>query len=97
MGYDPGARRKLGSAPLEVTCLGLGCGPLGGFRRAICEDAALGIVGAAHETGARLFDTSPLYGYGRSELRPGQALRQLPRASLVVSTKVGRWPVPGAA
>jgi D-threo-aldose 1-dehydrogenase len=28
--YDPGARRQLGSAPLEVTCLGRGCGPLGG-------------------------------------------------------------------
>jgi aryl-alcohol dehydrogenase-like predicted oxidoreductase len=32
MGYDPRARRRLGSAPLEVTQLGLGCGPLGGFR-----------------------------------------------------------------
>jgi len=26
MGYDPGARRVLGSAPLEVSCLGLGRG-----------------------------------------------------------------------
>lgn len=94
MGYDPGTRRKLGSAPLEVTCLGLGCGPLGGFRRAVPEDEALGIVSVAYETGARLFDTSPLYGYGRSELRLGQVLRQLPRASFVVSTKVGRWLTP---
>ncbi|MGH6897910.1 MAG: aldo/keto reductase, partial [Geminicoccaceae bacterium] len=94
MGYDPGTRRKLGSAPLEVTCLGLGCGPLGGFRRAVPEDEGLGIVSVAYETGARLFDTSPLYGYGRSELRLGQVLRQLPRASFVVSTKVGRWLTP---
>ncbi|HSA81767.1 MAG TPA: aldo/keto reductase, partial [Geminicoccaceae bacterium] len=41
--------------------------------------------------GVRLFDTAPLYGYGRSELRVGQALRQLPRESFVLSTKVGRW------
>ena len=94
MGYDPTERRRLGSAPLEVTCLGLGCGPLGGFRRSIPEDQALGIVRAAYATGARLFDTSPLYGYGRSELRLGQVLRQLPRESFVVSTKVGRWLTP---
>jgi D-threo-aldose 1-dehydrogenase len=90
MGCDPGARRKLGSAPLEVTRLGLGCGPLGGFRRTIPEDEALGIVGAAYEAGARLFDTSPLYGYGRSELRLGQVLRQLPRESFVISRRPGQ-------
>jgi D-threo-aldose 1-dehydrogenase len=94
MGYDPTERRRLGSAHLEVTCLGLGCGPLGGFRRAIPEDQALGIVRTAYDAGARLFDTSPLYGYGRSELRLGQVLRQLPRESFVVSTKVGRWLTP---
>jgi D-threo-aldose 1-dehydrogenase len=92
--YAPLGRRKLGSAPLEVTQLGLGCGPLGGFRRTIAEDMALGIVQAAYDAGARLFDTAPLYGYGRSELRVGQVLRQLPRDSFVVSTKVGRWLAP---
>jgi D-threo-aldose 1-dehydrogenase len=66
MGYDPAATRKLGSAPLEVTQLGLGCGPIGGFRVAIPEDEALGLVTTAHEAGIRLFDTSPLYGHGRS-------------------------------
>jgi D-threo-aldose 1-dehydrogenase len=94
VGYDPGARRKLGSAPLEVSCLGLGCGPLGGFRRTIAEAEALGIVSTAYDAGARLFDTSPLYGYGRSELRLGQVVRPLPRDSFVVSTKVGRWLTP---
>jgi len=94
MGYDPGARRRLGSAPLEVTCLGLGCGPLGGFRRTIPEDEAFDIIGAAYDAGARLFDTSPFYGYGRSELRLGHVLRQLPRESFAVSTKVGRWLTP---
>lgn len=94
MGYDPTATRKLGSAPLEVTQLGLGCGPLGGFRAAIPEDEAQAIVMAAHAEGIRLFDTSPLYGHGQSELRVGQALRQLPRESFVLSTKVGRWLTP---
>ncbi|HSA83029.1 MAG TPA: aldo/keto reductase [Geminicoccaceae bacterium] len=91
MGYDPCARRKLGSAPIEITQLGLGCGPLGGFRGAIAEDEAQAILHTAYDAGVRLFDTAPLYGYGRSELRVGQALRQLPRESFVLSTKVGRW------
>jgi D-threo-aldose 1-dehydrogenase len=91
MGYSPGATRKLGSAPLEVTQLGLGCGPLGGFRRAIPEVEAEAIVRSAYDAGARLFDTSPLYGYARSELRVGHALRQFPRERFVISTKVGRW------
>jgi len=94
MGYDPAATRKLGSAPLEVTQLGLGCGPLGGFRAAIPEDEAQAIVMAAHAEGIRLFDTSPLYGHGQSELRVGHALRRVPRASFVLSTKVGRWLTP---
>ena len=94
MGYDPAATRKLGSAALAVTQLGLGCGPLGGFRADIPEDEAQGIVTTAHAAGIRLFDTSPLYGHGRSELRVGQALRQVPRESFVLSTKVGRWLTP---
>ena len=94
MGYDPTARRKLGSAPLEVSQLGLGGGPIGGFRARIPEDEALGLVRAAYDAGVRLFDTSPLYGYGRSELRVGQVLRQVPRESFVLSTKVGRWLTP---
>lgn len=94
MGYSPGATRKLVSAPLEVAQLGLGCGPLGRFRRAIPEAEAQAIVDTAYDAGARLFDTSPLYGYGRSELRVGHALRPLPRESFVISTKVGRWLTP---
>jgi D-threo-aldose 1-dehydrogenase len=94
MAYDPANTRKLGSAPLEVTQLGLGCGPIGGFRAAISEAEAEAIVMTAHAAGVRLFDTSPLYGYGQSELRAGHALRQVPRDSFVLSTKVGRWLTP---
>jgi D-threo-aldose 1-dehydrogenase len=38
-----------------------------------------------------MFDTAPLYGHGMSEHRYGTALRQAPRDSFVLSTKVGRW------
>ena len=51
-------------------------------------------VRAGYDAGLRYFDTSPLYGYGRSELLYGFALRSQPRDSFVLSTKVGRWMTP---
>jgi D-threo-aldose 1-dehydrogenase len=51
-------------------------------------------VRAGYDAGLRYFDTSPLYGYGRSELLYGFALRSQPRDSFVLSTKVGRWMAP---
>ena len=44
----------------------------------------------------RYFDTAPFYGFGLSERRFGDFLRDKPRDSYVLSTKVGRLlqPVP---
>ncbi len=83
-------RRKIGTTSLEVTELGLGGAPIGGFRATISDAEAAGLIDAAYADGVRYFDTSPFYGYGRSELRMGAALRQKPRDEYVVSTKVGR-------
>ena len=87
---DPTSTRELGRTGLELTILGLGSAPLGGFRGPIPEDAALDTVQAAYDAGVKYFDTSPYYGYGRSEHRFGQVLRQIDRESFVLSTKVGR-------
>jgi D-threo-aldose 1-dehydrogenase len=83
-------RRKVGKTKLEVTELGLGGAPMGGFRAAIPDAEALALINAGYEAGVRYFDTSPFYGYGRSELRMGAALREKPRESYVLSTKIGR-------
>jgi len=83
-------RRKVGKTKLEVTELGLGGAPIGGFRATISDAEALALTDAAYEGGVRYFDTSPFYGYGRSELRMGAALRERPRDEYVLSTKVGR-------
>src|SRR3954447_10546669 len=83
-------RRKIGTTNLEVTELGLGGAPMGGFRATISDADATMIVEAAYDGGVRYFDTSPYYGYGRSELRMGAALRQKPRNEYILSTKVGR-------
>ncbi len=83
-------RRKIGTTKLEVTELGLGGAPMGGFRATISDAEAMMLSEAAYEGGVRYFDTSPFYGYGRSELRMGAALRQKPRDEYVLSTKIGR-------
>ena len=83
-------RRRVGKTRLEVTTLGLGGAPMGGFRANISDAEAVGLTDLAYELGVRYFDTSPFYGYGRSELRMGAGLREKPRDDYVLSTKIGR-------
>ncbi|MBX9946252.1 MAG: aldo/keto reductase [Reyranella sp.] len=83
-------RRKVGKTKLDVTELGLGGAPMGGFRATIPDAEAVKLTDDGYDAGIRFFDTSPFYGYGRSELRMGAALREKPRDSFVLSTKIGR-------
>jgi D-threo-aldose 1-dehydrogenase len=83
-------RRKVGKTKLEITEIGLGGAPMGGFRANIPDAEAVKLTDAAYDAGVRYFDTSPFYGYGRSELRMGAALREKPRESYLLSTKIGR-------
>jgi D-threo-aldose 1-dehydrogenase len=75
--------------------MGLGGAPLGGLYGDIPDEQAHAVVHRALELGINLIDTAPAYGRGRSELRLGKALADVPRDSYVVSTKVGRLLVPG--
>lgn len=87
---EPAIRRRIGSSGPDVTVLGFGAAPIGGFRATISEAQAAATVMAAVDEGVAFFDTSPFYGYGRSELRLGAVLRGLPAGSFVLSTKIGR-------
>jgi D-threo-aldose 1-dehydrogenase len=87
---DPASRARLGDTDLLVTRLGLGLAPIGGLYTAVSDEQAHATIDRAWQHGVRLFDTAPLYGYGRSEQRAGAALRDRPRAEYVLSTKVGR-------
>ena len=85
---------QLGKTQLSLTQLGFGGAPLGDLYAKLPESEALATVGTAYSEGIRLFDTSPFYGFGLSEHRFGHVLRQYPRDSFVLSTKVGRSLVP---
>lgn len=103
MRLDPFEKVKIGDTGVSVTRLGLGGAPFGGvplgsgdFGRT-ASDTVLEIVRRAHHLGIRYFDTAPLYGSGRSEVRYGRALDGIDRSGFVISTKVGRIlePLPG--
>ena len=88
--------RRLGHGDVRVTTLGFGAAPIGNFKRAVTDEEARTVVDAAWDAGIRLFDTAPLYGFGLSELRLGEALRNRPREEFTVVTKVGRTLRPAA-
>ena len=87
---NPLATRALGRTGLAVTELGCGCSRIGNLHGVVSEADAQGTVAAALEAGVRYFDVAPFYAGGLGELRLGHALRDVPRDTCVLSTKVGR-------
>jgi D-threo-aldose 1-dehydrogenase len=96
MTIDPHARVRLGRTGVEVTRLGFGAAAAGGLYRAVAEADGVATIRHAWEMGIRYFDMAPLYGYGNAERRCGIALRDEPRDSFTISTKVGRLLIPTA-
>lgn len=83
--------RQLGETSLTVSVLGLGASALGSMFRPVSDDEAALVVGTAYDLGVTYFDVSPYYGLTLAESRLGSALRALPRANVVLSTKAGRY------
>jgi D-threo-aldose 1-dehydrogenase len=82
--------RPLGKSGLQLSQLGFGSGPLGNLFTATSDADALGALVAMRAAGLNYLDVAPFYGLGLAERRVGNALRQLGRADVVISTKVGR-------
>ena len=97
---DPCEKVAIGRTGVQVTRLGLGGAPLSGMVLAdgiyqgSAYDQSLEIIQRAYDLGIRYFDTAPLYGEGRSEIRYGRVLGGLERASFSISTKVSRLLIP---
>ena len=81
---------RLGNGGLTFTELGFGAAPIGNLFKAITDDQAHAVLEAAWAGGVRYFDTAPLYGLGLSETRLNRLLRDKPRDSYVLSSKIGR-------
>ena len=82
--------RRLPRTGPALTVLGMGTAPLGNMYRRVDDAQAHDAIAAAWDAGVRYFDTAPFYGYGLAEHRLGHALREMPRDTWVLSTKVGR-------
>ncbi len=87
---DPFALQQLGRSTLSAPQLGFGGGTLGDPGEIISEKRAQSTIDTAYDLGIRYFDTAPWYGLTKSEHRLGHYLRQKPRDSFAINTKVGR-------
>src|SRR5882724_5425980 len=83
--------RLLAKTGLQLPILGFGASSLGQEFRKVTLDEALRSVRVALECGLNFIDTSPFYGRGMSEVLLGIALRDVPRDSFTLCTKLGRY------
>lgn len=81
----------LGKTGLKVPVLSFGASSLGGVFHSIKENDAVRAVFTAVENGLNFIDVSPYYGHYKAETVLGKALKELPRESFILSTKVGRY------
>ena len=83
--------RSLGKTGLKLPVLSFGASSLGQEFRQVKLDEALESVRVALDCGLNFIDTSPFYGRGMSEVLLGIALREVPRESYTLCTKLGRY------
>jgi D-threo-aldose 1-dehydrogenase len=91
------AKVEIGRTGLKVSRLGFGGVPLGGLYQDVSQEDAGATVRRALELGINYFDTAPIYGFGKSEIRLGRELAACHRDSIVVATKVGYTLLPEGA
>jgi aryl-alcohol dehydrogenase-like predicted oxidoreductase len=90
--------RQLGHSGILVSEIGFGAWGIGGSTEGLTsygatdDQVSLKALGRALDLGITFFDTSSVYGYGRSETLIGQAFKQF-RDRVVIATKAGftRW------
>lgn len=84
--------RKLGDTGLKVSALALGGATLTGLLyKKFDQEEAIKTVHEAIKSGINYIDTAPFYGQGESEQLLGMALKDVPRESYYIATKVARY------
>lgn len=90
MDYHP-----LGKTGLKVSHLSFGASSLGGVFRTVDEKEGIRAVHAALDAGINYIDVAPAYGGTLAETVLGKALRGVARDRYHLSTKAGKYTVPG--
>ncbi|MEO8427376.1 MAG: aldo/keto reductase [Verrucomicrobiota bacterium] len=83
--------RTFGKTALQLPILSFGASSLGQEFGKVSLDEAIRSVHVALDCGLNCIDTSPFYGRGMSEVLLGIALRDVPRDSFTLCTKLGRY------
>ena len=80
----------LGNTGLSVSTLSFGASSLGGVFHEIDEKKAIEAVHVALSLGINYIDVAPAYGGTLAETILGKALKEVPRNTYFISTKVGK-------
>lgn len=83
--------RKLGETDLDLPILSFGASSLGAEFRSITVDEAMRSTRTALDLGMNFIDTSHFYGRGMSEIFLGLGLKDIPRESYIMGSKLGRF------
>jgi voltage-dependent potassium channel beta subunit len=79
--------RRLGSAGMKVSAVSIG-GWINFGEGKVEQDAARQVIETAYEQGINFFDIADVYGRGEAEKQIGEILKQYPRHTMVISSKV---------
>lgn len=78
--------RRLGRTGIKVSEISLGAWVT--FGAQISDETSIELVKAAYEGGVNFFDNADVYAKGRAEEALGLAVKDIPRETLVISSKV---------
>lgn len=79
--------RRLGDSGMKISTIALG-GWINYGEGKVDEDLARQVIETAYDQGINFFDIADVYGKGEAEKQMGAVLKQYPRHTLVISTKV---------
>src|SRR5258706_1572916 len=82
-------QRKLGSSPLNVSAIGLGCMSMSGIYGNADDAESVRVIHHALDQGINFLDSADMYGWGHNEELLGKALRGR-RTGVIVATKFGQ-------
>ena len=83
-------RKFINDAP-DVSVIGIGAWQLGESKdwESMTDKESEELIQKSLQLGINFFDTAPNYGYGTSETRLGNALKNVKREEIVINTKFG--------
>jgi len=85
--------RRLGRSGLKVSEIALGSWVT--FGDQVSEKNASRLIHTAYDSGVNFFDNADAHANGQAEVVMGRAIQDLPRAALVISSKVFSQTMPG--